>query len=287
MLVKIIFIPRLKVTCKNSLFIIFTKSFTNQKENFMYRIISTFLLAGFIFPAFSQNGASISRPTGALNGTLAIALNPADMANILADPQKISAFKPKAESGEVDGSPLMFSEWKRGEVTLKNGERYPIEKMNLDASRDQFVYLVNDSLFELSDNIREVRIFEENHKSDPASDMVFRTDINPNAANFVQVLTTGKVTIFCEYSKKPEGENYSNGIVNNMRKYVLHSDYYSIADNNAVPIKFSSSTLDELVSDKKDEVNNFIKTNNLKLKKEPDFLKAITYYNSINATNTN
>jgi hypothetical protein len=113
--------------------------------------------------------------------------------------------------------------------------------------------------------------------------MVFRSDINPSAANFVQVIAHGKVTIFCEYSKKPEGENYSNGIVNNTRKYVLRSNYYSIAGNNAIPVKFNSSTLDELTADKKDKVESYIKENKLKVKKEPDFLKVIKYYNSISS----
>ncbi len=249
----------------------------------MIRILAALLLASFIFPAFSQNGASIVRPTGAINGTLASTLNPADMVNILSDPQKIGAFKTSDAMGDVAGTPLLYDEWKRGEVTLKNGEKYKIEKMNLDASRDRFVYAVNDSLYEFSDNIREMKIYGEDHKNDPSSDMIFRSDINPSAANFVQVLTTGKITIFCEYSKKPEGENYSNGIVNNTRKYVLHKYYYSIVNNKAVPVKLSSSTFDELTSDKKEEVTAFIKTNNLKVKKEPDFLKAITYYNGISA----
>ena len=56
-----------------------------------------------------------------------------------------------------------------------------------------------------------------------------------------------------------------------------------LSDNKAVPVKFSSSTLDDLTSDKKDEVNAFIKANHLKVKKEPDFLKAITFYNGLSS----
>jgi hypothetical protein len=250
-------------------------------KNFMHRIISAILLTGFISPAFSQ---TIIRPTGATNGTLPIQLNPATMSNILTDPFRGQGFKISNNMGDVEGTPFLFKEWKNGDVTLKNGEKYKIEKMNLDASRDQFVYTINDSLFEFSDNIREIRIYGDDHKNDPGSDMIFRSDINSMAANFVQVLTMGKITIFCENSKKPEGENYTNGIVTNTRKYVLHSNYYSLVDNKAVPIKFSSSTLDNLTSDKKKQVEVFIKENKLKVKKESDFLKAINFYNSISTT---
>ncbi|HEX7458143.1 MAG TPA: hypothetical protein VF301_06895 [Ginsengibacter sp.] len=245
----------------------------------MIRIISlVVLLSSIVLPAFSQNGASIQRPTGPTNGILAIHLDPATMSTILTDPFRGQDFKISDNMGEVEGSPFLFSEWKKGDVTLKNGEKYKIEKINLDASRNQFVYSMNDSLFEFSDNIREIKIYGEDGAG---SDMIFRSDINPIAANFVQVFINGKVTIFCELSKKPEGENYSNGIVNNSRKYILHSNYYSLIDNKSNPVKFSSSTLDDLTSDKKDQVNAFVKANNLKVKKEPDFLKAITFYNTL------
>ncbi|KAA9040662.1 hypothetical protein FW778_01070 [Ginsengibacter hankyongi] len=251
----------------------------------MLRIISLFLLIAFISPAFSQNGASINRPTGATNGILAVHLDPSAMSNILSDPFRGQGLKTKDAFGEAEGNPFLFDDWKEGDVTLKNGEKYALKKMNLDASRDQFVYTVNDSLFEFSNNIKEVRIYGDDHKTDPSSDMVFRTDINPDAANFVQVLSSGKVTIFCEYSKKPEGENYSNGIVNNTRKYVLHPNYFSIVNSHSIPIKFSSSILENLTSDKKNELNNFIKANHLKVKNKTDFLKAVAYYNNISTAN--
>ena len=257
----------------------------DSKENFMLKTLASVLLAAVISPAFSQNGASITRPSGATNGILSEQLNPAGMANILADPFKGQNFKISDNTGDVVGNPFLFDEWKKGEVTLKNGEKYPIEKINLDASRNQFVYVLNDSLFEFSDNIRIVKIYGEDHNADPFSDMIFRTDINPEAANFVQVLTKGKVTIFCEYTKKPEGENYSNGIVNNTRKYVLHPNYFYIVDGHSVPIKFGSYILGNLTSDKKDEVLAFVKTNHLRVKNTPDFLKAVVYYNEINSSN--
>ena len=251
----------------------------------MFKIITYVLLASVAYPAFSQTGASIVRPTGATNGILSEQLNPAGMANILADPFKGQNFKISDNTGDVEGNPFLFDDWKQGEVTLKNGEKYPIEKINLDASRDQFVYVIKDSLYEFSDNVRIVRIYGEDHNADASSDMIFRTDINPDAANFAQVLTRGKVTIFCEYTKKPEGENYSNGIVKNTRKYVLRPNYFSIIDGHSVPFKFGSSALVDLTSDKKDQVVAFVKTNHLKVKNEPDFLKAVVYYNEINSAN--
>lgn len=181
----------------------------------------------------------------------------------------------------IDGSPMVFDNWQRGEVVLKNGETYPLDKINLDAQRNKFLYAVSDSIYEFWDNVAEIKIFDYSNPDHPNSVMSFKSNVDPESDNFVEVLDTGKITIFKTYEKKPEGENYSNGIVNNTRKYVLRTVQYALIKNIATPIKFSSSTLDDLTSDKKKEVDAFVKENKLKVKKEPDFLKAISFYNSI------
>jgi hypothetical protein len=225
---------------------------------------------------FSQR---IPAMTPEQDGIKPIPLNGTNQSNILGDPFSGQNFSINDRMGSVEGNPLLFTDWKSGEVTLNN-EKYYVEKMNLDASSDKFIYYKNDTMFEFFDDIKEIRIFGENHVSDPSSDLIFRNDINPAAANFVQVLTKGKIIIYCEYSKKPEGENYTNGIVNSTRKYVLHSTQFALVDKKTIPIKYNSSTLDDLTSDKKKQVEAFIKENKLKVKKEPDFLKAIDFYNS-------
>lgn len=200
--------------------------------------------------------------------------------NVLQAPFQGQQFTAKADN-DVEGNPLVFDNWKKGEVTLKDGEKYPIEKINLDAQRHIFLYAVADSIFQFDDNVREVRIYDNGNADNPSSVMVFRNNIDPQSDNFVELLDTGKITIFQQYEKKPEGENYSNGIVNNTRKYALHTTQYALINKVATPIKFNSSTLEDLTSDKKKQVEAFVKENKLKVKKESDFLKAIDYYNSM------
>ncbi len=247
----------------------------------MLKFLFTALSFSFISLAFTQN---IVRPSGATNGTLPVHLNGTDQSNILADPFRGQHFNINDKLGDVEGTPLFFTDWKSGEVTLKNNEIFHVEKMNLDASRNKFIYYKNDTMYEFFDDVKEIKIYGDNHVNDPSSDMIFRSDVNPAAANFVQVLTKGKITIYQEYDKQPEGENYSNGIVNNTRKYVLHINQYALVGNKAVPIKFSSAALDDLTSDKKNQVESYVKENKLKLKKEDDFLKAVGFYNSLNTS---
>jgi len=222
----------------------------------MRKLIFTLLSSGFIALSFAQTPMS---------------------PNVLAEPFQGQHFKTKADN-TVEGDPLVFNDWKKGEVILKTGEIFPINKINLDGQRNRFLYKSNDSIYEFSDNIREIKIFNSDNAN---SVKVFRNNIDPQSDNFVELLDTGKITIFQTYEKKPEGENYTNGIVNELRKYVLHITQYALINKIATPIKFNSSTLDDLTADKKKEVEAFVRANKLKVKKEPDFLKAINYYNSI------
>jgi len=225
----------------------------------MNRLISTLTSFIFISSVFSQ-----------------INISP----KVLAAPFQGEKFKIKTDN-DIEGSPLLFDDWKNGEVVLTNGEIYQLQKLNFDAYRTKFIYSNNDTLYELQDNVNQVKIYNGGSE-DSATEMVFRNDLLPKQSLFVQVLVKGKVTILRKFNKNPEGENYSNGIVNSSRKYVLHTDDVAIVENKVIPVKYSGSTLEELTADKKNQVESYIKLNGLKPKKEDDFLKSINFYNSIN-----
>ena len=200
--------------------------------------------------------------------------------NILAEPFQGQHIRMKADN-DVEGTPLLYNDWKSGEVTLKNGQNYHLEKINFNASDGKFIYSKNDTVYEFVDNVNEIKIYSDNHSQDSSSDMIFRTDLLPDQSGFVQVVAKGKITILREFVKKPEGENYTTGIVNSTRKYVLHTQDVALVGNKVVPFKYGSSTLDEFTSDKKDKIDSYVKQNKLKPKKESDFLKCINFYNSI------
>ena len=243
----------------------------------MRKLIFTLFCFSFISSIFSQRSPAASPE---MNGIKSVQLPTSNQGNILASPFEGQRFTVRSDFA-VDGNPLLFEDWKSGEVTLINNEKYKVEKINFDASNNKFIYLKNDTMYEFFDNVQQIRIFNENHFDESNADMIFRSDIVSASGSFVEILVTGKITVFQEYLKKPEGENYSNGIVNNTRKYVLHANQSALKNNKIIPLSFNSSMLDELTSDKKEQLSLYIKENKLKLKKKKDFLKAITYYNLI------
>lgn len=240
----------------------------------MLKLLVTSISICFVSLKFSQNA------TAQTSGVSRVQLPTANQGNILASAFEGQRFKIKSDDG-IEGNPLLFEDWKSGEVTLNNNEKYNIEKVNLDASNNKFIYYKNDTMYEFFDNIKEIKIYNENHFTDPSSDMVFRSDLKLLTPAFVQVLADGKITIIREYIKKPKGENYSNGIVNNTRKYFLQSTQSAIADNKIIPLIFNSASLEQLTLNRRKEMITYLKENKLNPKKEKDFLMTINYFNSI------
>lgn len=229
----------------------------------MHKLNLTLVLCGLVSISFAQNlGGEFSSPAPYAYG----------------ESFENRAYKEKF-AGDVEGSPMLFDTWQSGEVVLTNGDKYLIEKINYDALAQKFLYMHHDTMFEFGDNVKQITV--HNNSGTGNSIMVFRNDIDPESVNFVQVLDSGKVTIFEHIEKKPEGENYSNGIVNNSRKYVVHKTAYALVNKEANPIKFDASSLEQITADKSGEMKSYIKQNRLKVKHEDDFLKAVNYYNTL------
>lgn len=241
----------------------------------MFKYIYTIATLSFSTYGFAQ----ISSPSPQTNGILSIQLPSSNQGNMLASAFEGQQFRVKSDMG-VEGSPLLFDDWKAADVTLHNGERYHVAKVNFDVTDQKFIYEKNDTVYEFIDNLKEVRIYSEEHAASN-TDLIFNPAINPVQQGFIQVLTSGKIVIVREYEKKPKGENYSNGMVNNTRKYVLKTSQSAIIDNKIIPVKYNRAALEELTAQKRKEIDAYVKGNKLNTKKENDFLSAIKYYNSI------
>ncbi len=255
----------------------------------MLKFLFTLLCFSFLFSGFSQSSrippsqtSRIAASSGLTDGVLPVKLPLTNIGNI-GRPFSEQNFHFGDDKGEIEGTPFLFDDWKSGIVTLKNNEEYALDKINFDASKNKFFYYKNDTVFEFFDNVKQIKIFttptQASGGKGPA--MIFRSDIDPESADLIQVLTAGKITVLQEIQKRAEGENHTNGITSTTRKYVLHTRQNAVVNNRIIPVKFTSSSLDELTSDKKTQVDAFVKENNLKVKKQDDFLKAVAFYNSI------
>jgi hypothetical protein len=200
--------------------------------------------------------------------------------NILAPPFQGQRLTAKADN-DIAGTPFLYNNWKRGSIIMTDGNSFLVPKINFDASRSLFVFDHSDTLYDLDDNVKSVVIYPDANSNNGDLPQTFINVGLGNSSPSVEVLTNGKITIVRKFTKRPEGENYSNGILKTSREYVLKSQDFVMINNQLKLIKYSTADLEELVADKVNEINSFVKSNNLKPKKQTDFLKSIEYYNSL------
>ena len=184
-------------------------------------------------------------------------------------------------NSDVTGNQFLFDYWKSGDVILYNGQKFNNVMLKFDALHNKFYFNRNDSMFELMDDVAEVQM--NNTDDDKVMDFkkIITKNGNDSFTTFVEVLSIGKVTLYKEYIKKFEGENFTNGIFTSERQIVSRQKLWALINNRTNPIKLNSLTMQELTADRKNEMENFIKAKRINVKREKGFAEAITYYNSI------
>ncbi|MEP7080273.1 MAG: hypothetical protein ABI784_06070, partial [Ginsengibacter sp.] len=182
----------------------------------MQKIILFILFEIFSLCMFAQRTAPVSTLTPP------ITISP----NIIDELFKGQHFNSNYDA-TINGTPFMFGDWKNGQVITDNGNKFFVSKINFDASRSVFVFLKNDSLYDVDEKINEIIIYKNDQNENKESNMVFQKNILPDLKNFIQVLVQGNITIVRKFNKQAEGENYTNGIVTNKKEYVLHFEDYA------------------------------------------------------------
>jgi hypothetical protein len=160
--------------------------------------------------------------------------------------------------------------------------------LKYDIFNNKFYYNRNDSLYELLEDVSEIRLHSKTHPGDSSYDAVFRNNIEiPNKlkrGDFVQVLASGKILLVKHFHKRIEEAKSGTSAYEGTgasRKFVSRAVTYAIINNEVTQVKYSDDMLQQLSGDKKDQVKAFIKAKGLNVKKEPDFTIAISYYNLI------
>lgn len=143
---------------------------------------------------------------------------------------------------------------------LKNGKEVAVESKILKK------IILNDSL----PGILAASTFQSGF---PAVD-------DHSAETFYKVLEEGNCT-FLKYMKKSikELKQFNSNSIE--KKYELFEKWYLFKDGKMNHIKKGKESLLKVLSDKKDSLEEFIKSNKLNCKSEDDIKKVITYYNSL------
>lgn len=191
-----------------------------------------------------------------------------------------------SKTENVQGDPFLFNNWKIGKVILTNGDEFDNVKLKFDAEQNKFLYNHNDSLYQFTQQVSKIILYDDLHAGDTTFNMVFTTQIDGiddvKLGSFIQILSLGKITLLKYYQKKIEGENKSDGYSASVRQYKLYTNFWLLANTKIMPAKIATGFFDEITSDKRSLLKEYISANKLNVKNERDFIIAIKYYNRIN-----
>ena len=151
--------------------------------------------------------------------------------------------------------------------------RYNLFKQNMEfISKDEIYYIINP--------------FRVNYLEFDKKKFLYicYADKGDDFNGYFEVLEEGKCDLYRRYTCRLEEGYYNKALSAGDRsyKYVKFEHYYMSKDNEpAVKIKAKKGSLFKIMTENKDEIDNYIKENKLKLSKEEDLIKLVNYYNSL------
>lgn len=205
-----------------------------------------------------------------------------------ADAQQVDFYRAELRSDGVpqkydgvNGSPYLFENWAIGTVTTVDKSVKRDVQLKYDEI-DDILLMKNDEgkVVTFTQPVAEFSI------TDPTSGKirVFKSQFAPSKANtqnsFFEVIYDGKVKLIKKNHKViSENKQYSGAT----SKTIVDAVKYYIVNLNASPlsVKPDAKSIAEVLNNKQEELTSYAKSEKLNLKKEPDLVKLLTYYDSL------
>jgi hypothetical protein len=197
----------------------------------------------------------------------------------------------KGPRGNIVGDPYLDSTWHVGSIKLfqkigppgREGDSIANVPLRLDLHANELEVKITNSNEIRAVSGQQVRFFtiEGNERRVFMSTRQFRSE--DNLSGFVELVASGRLSLV-EYGKlniiKPS-YNEALGTGTKDTKITKSLQYYVVKGNTLFHIGTSKKKLLETMGDRTDDVEKFIKTNDLSLKSRADLSKIFAYYNSL------
>lgn len=233
-------------------------------KNTLFFIILLFLPG---FDLFSQLREGFSSPVRE-------AYVPAELIN------KIEEVK-TVETPDTEGSPLLFDDFKNGQVKTKKFGTLANLQLNYDLSRGEFLFEYNNSI-----RVMEQQDIENFSLSGQESVLYANLeDLTQRVLSGLGEVVFHEQDIFLikkDYVNLSE-PNYNPQFHTGSKKSVWNrtSITYLIMDDEPMKLPISKKQIPLIFKDKSSLIQEFVKTNRLKLKKTNDVLKILNYYRAL------
>lgn len=180
---------------------------------------------------------------------------------------------------DVKGSPWLSDDWVMGMVKLGNGSTYKDVPLKYDQVSGELIFRdKSGKSLAFADPVSEFKISDARK-----GEMLFRSGFKAVDSNtgqsFYQVLYDGG-TILLKDMKKNIIEHRAYNSASTVKSIVETPAYYLILKGQPVKIRKDKKAVLSVLS-QTDQLEKYIKDNNLNLKDDPDLIKLITFYDSV------
>jgi hypothetical protein len=183
----------------------------------------------------------------------------------------------------VNAQRYSFEYWHDGSAVLETGDTIK-SKIKYDLSKDLIQISVNRKIQTYS--ARKILFFEifdlAEKRYRQFYSMPFTTSTEYKSPIFFELLVEGKITVLCREAMEYRTIPNTFGTYGNTQRLVIVYHYFLLEENGeVVDVKDTKSIWMDLMGNKAEQVNRYVKENKLDYEKKYDLAKAIGYYNSL------
>jgi hypothetical protein len=184
---------------------------------------------------------------------------------------------------DVSGNPYLFKDWCNGTVRFTSGRVMNQFKLKFDVFKNQLLLQFNGSAFAAESKVDEFVIYPKSKSKDS---LVFRKGFpateKASEHTFYQVLFQDKVQLLRLFFRNVIEEQklvVTNGRTS--RHMEEGERYFLLQNNNLTLLPASRSELAATFPDKKDQLAEFINSQQLKMRNPEDYVAVVRKYNEL------
>jgi hypothetical protein len=186
---------------------------------------------------------------------------------------------------DVSGSPFFNETYKFANITLTQGRVFVNVKTRIDLAAQETYFISSNGIEAYMErgSVKEIS-YTDTTADDGILFYKFRTGYptidKQTTTNFYLVLANGRCSFLKSIIKKvSEKKSELSGEI--IKDFDTYEDYYLFSNGIMKRLKRDKDFILAELSDKREQVNQFIQTNTVNVKKQEQLIKLLTYYNSL------
>lgn len=180
----------------------------------------------------------------------------------------------------VSGNPYFMKDWSEGTILFSSGKVTDKFKLKFNAAQNKLLLQFRGSTFAAESKVDEFVMYTKNKKDSFIFRKGFPDADRGNAETFYQVLEKGQVTLL-RLAAKDIVEEKEILVSKISRHYKDVDQFYILRDGVMHKIDKDTAPLQDILSDQRDILKNYISEQQLKMRSPDDLAKVVKKYNEL------